>query len=89
MIWSQQQTTQKTKRWMMIMKWLTNEELNELKNKGFETSSSYDTEEEAIEYAKYLKELSKDPSQIVSVVGLYAHLDHYPQVVYKHTVSFS
>jgi hypothetical protein len=71
------------------MKWLTDEQLRELKNRGFETSAPFDTEEEATLHYNYLKELNKDPSQIVSVVGLYAYLDHYPQVVYKHTVSFS
>jgi hypothetical protein len=69
-----------------MMKWLTDEELKEFKSRGFETSDSYDTEEEALTYAKYLKDLNKDPSHMVSVVGLYPHLDHYPQVVFKHTV---
>jgi hypothetical protein len=74
---------------MNNLKWLTDEELTELKERGFEVSDSFDTEEEALNYVKYLNELKKDPSQIISIGGLYAHLDHYPQVVYKHTISYS
>jgi hypothetical protein len=72
---------------VIMMKWLSDVELMELKERGFEVSNSYDTEEEALEYVKYLKDLSKDPSYIVSIAGLYAHLDHYPQVVFKYRMA--
>jgi len=65
------------------MNYLTDEQLKQYLSEGYELSKSYDEEEEALQYVSYLKELDKDPSYIVSIVGLYAHLDHYPQVVYK------
>lgn len=67
------------------MRWLNDEELKELLDRGFETSEAFDTEEQAQKLAKELKQINKDPSFMVSIGGLYAHLDHYPQVVYKHT----
>jgi hypothetical protein len=67
------------------MKWLNDEELNDLLDRGFKTSEAFDTEEHALLFAKELKQINKDPSFMVSIGGLYAHLDHYPQVVYKHT----
>ena len=67
------------------MRWLSDEELTDFISRGFERSELFDTEEEALLLAKELKQIGKEPTCMISIAGLYAHLDHYPQVIYKYT----
>lgn len=66
------------------MKWLTEEEVKDLEERGFELSSPFDSEEEAESYAAELKEIDRDPSFMVSVAGFYPFEEHYVQVMYKY-----
>lgn len=71
------------------MNWLTGNEKSNYLAQGYQLSKSFDEEYEALNHIEYLSNLNNDPSYLVSIAGLYAHLDHYPQVVYKVTTSFS
>lgn len=69
---------------LVKINWLSTEERKAYREEGWECSTPFYDEQEAVAYVKYLRELDRDPSVMVSVAGLYSHHDEYTEVIFKY-----